>query len=209
MDGTPERLRDDRGGRPAATTPHELAAVAQRLFLDRGFEQTSVDDIAAAAGISRRTFFRYFPTKADVLFVESAAELRRLRDHLAAGSDGESYEAVVQRSVAAALRFPPDEATWARHRAQLLLTVPALQGHAMTRYRDWRDAAAAFVSARYGQPADAVFPLAVGHAVLAATLTAHEHWLAHPGSDLFETVGEVLALLLPEAPAPATRRTPG
>jgi mycofactocin system transcriptional regulator len=190
----------DRGGRPAATTPHELAAVAQRLFLEQGFEATSVDDVALAAGIGRRTFFRYFPTKADTLFVESAAELRRLREHLAAGDDTEPYERVLSRAVLAALRFPDEDREWARQRAQLLLTVPAVQVHAMSRYAAWRAAAAEYAAARCGQPADALFPLAVGQAVLAATLGAHEHWLAHPDSDLFEALAGALALLLPHAP---------
>jgi mycofactocin system transcriptional regulator len=189
-----------------------LAAVAQRLFLERGFEQTSVDDIAGAAGIGRRTFFRYFPTKADVLFVESATELHRLREHLAGGRSDEPYEAVVSRSVVAALRFPPDQHDWARQRAQLLLTVPAVQAHAMSRYAAWRAAAAQYAAARCRQPADGLFPLAVGQAVLAASLAAHEHWLAHPESDLFDALALALALLLPADPSraePLTRRTPG
>jgi len=200
VDTEPARLHADRGGRPTVTTPHELAAVAQQLFVERGFDATSVDDIALEAGIGRRTFFRYFPTKADVLFVESVAELRRLEEHLAGGGRTEPYQEVVTRSVIAALRFPDVERTWARQRAQLVLTVPAVQAHAMSRYAAWRAAAASFAAGRCGQPADALFPLAVGHAVLAATLTAHQHWLAHPGSDLFETLACSLALLLPPAP---------
>jgi mycofactocin system transcriptional regulator len=200
VDSSTARPCVDRGGRPAVTTPHDLAEVAQRLFLERGFDATSIDDIALAAGIGRRTFFRYFPTKADVLFVESAAELRRLEDHLAEGVPGEPYEDVVTRSVIAALRFPDEEREWARHRAQLLLTVPAVQAHAMSRYAAWRAAAASFAAARCGQPADALFPLAVGHAVLAATLTAHQHWLAHPEADLFEALARSLDLLLPPTP---------
>ena len=193
-------LRGDRGGRPTVTTPHELAAVAQRLFLERGFDRTSVDDIAVAAGISRRTFFRYFPTKADVLFVESEAELGRLREHLAADQGTEPYEAVLSRSVIAALRFPSGERDWARQRAQLLLTVPAVQAHAMSRYAAWRAAVAEYAAGRCGQPADGLFPLAVGHAVLSASLAAHEHWLAHPECDLGEVLGQTLRLLLPPAP---------
>jgi mycofactocin system transcriptional regulator len=197
----PALPHEDRVGRPAATTAHELAAVAQRLFLTRGFEQTSVEEIAEAAGIGRRTFFRYFSTKADVLFVESAAELDRLRAHLAAGDPAEPYQDVVTRSVVAALQFPSAERDWAQTRAQLLLSVPAVQAHAMHRYAEWRAVAAEYAGARSGQPADALFPLAVGQAVLAATLAAHEHWVAHPEADLFETLPRALALLLPPLPA--------
>lgn len=45
----------------------ELTAVAQDLFLEHGYEQTTVDQIAAAAGMSKRTFFRYFPSKDDLV----------------------------------------------------------------------------------------------------------------------------------------------
>lgn len=193
--------RVDRGGRPAATTAHELAAVAQRLFVEHGFEQTSVEDIARAAGISSRTFFRYFPTKADVLWVESEGEIGRLRELLAAGDPAEPYEDVVVRAVVTSLAtFPEDQADWAKHRAQLIQTVPAVQAQALLRHSRWRGASAEFAAARSGQPADALFPLAVGHAVLAATLAAHEHWVTHPDTDLAAGLERALRFLLPPLP---------
>lgn len=45
----------------------ELTIVAQDLFLEQGYEETTVDQIAAAAGMSKRTFFRYFPSKEDLV----------------------------------------------------------------------------------------------------------------------------------------------
>jgi AcrR family transcriptional regulator len=191
----------ERGGRPAVTTAHELAAVAQRLFLAEGFDETSVDDIAAAAGVSRRTFFRYFATKADVLFADSPAELERLRAGLAAAGRGQSYRAVVTGAVVRALGFPPGEQEWALHRAQLFLTVPAVQGHAVRVWAEWRQLAVDY--ARTLGSADPHFPLAVGHAVLAATLAAHEHWLTVPDEDLGQVLAAMLDLLLPPEPRPA------
>ncbi|RAE95373.1 TetR family transcriptional regulator, partial [Burkholderia multivorans] len=41
----------------------EITAIALRLFRERGYSETTVDDLAAASGMSRRTFFRYFPSK--------------------------------------------------------------------------------------------------------------------------------------------------
>src|SRR3954470_9308752 len=46
----------------------EIAETAFALFLARGFERTTVDEIAEAAGLSRRSFFRYFPSKEDAVF---------------------------------------------------------------------------------------------------------------------------------------------
>lgn len=188
----------ERGGRPAVTSAHELAVVAQRLFLEQGYEQTSVDDVAAAAGISRRTFFRYCPTKADVLFVESAADVARLRTALAAGTTDESLSSVVRRAVLVALAVAPGDEEWARQRAQLILGVPVLRAHAHTTFDAWRAAAAGFTAQRLGCAVDDVVPVTVGHAALASSLAAHEHWIAHPGTDLAGTLAAVLDLLVPD-----------
>ncbi|MGW5382571.1 acyl-CoA-like ligand-binding transcription factor [Nocardia sp. NPDC003963] len=189
----------DRGGRPALTSAHELAELAQDLFLENGFEQTSVDDIAAAAGISRRTFFRYFSTKADVLWVESPAELARLRESLAAASAGEAFDQVLIRATPEALRHPPEHRQWALHRAQLILNVPLVQEKAAARHHEWRHAVTEFVAARRGTGPDDLVAVAVGHAVLAATLAAHEYWLAHPDEELCAIMTRLLRLMIPRA----------
>jgi AcrR family transcriptional regulator len=53
-----------------------------RLFLDQGFEQTTIDQIASAAGISRRSFFRYFGTKEDIVLGDLASQGELMRDAL-------------------------------------------------------------------------------------------------------------------------------
>ena len=70
-------------GRPAATSRQDVARAALDLFARQGYDDTTVDEIAAAVGISRRTFFRYYETKPDVVWGEFDAELGRLRDRLA------------------------------------------------------------------------------------------------------------------------------
>lgn len=59
-----------RRGRPRQISPQILEEAASELFLEQGYAATSVDDIAQRAGVSRATFFNYFPTKADVLFTD-------------------------------------------------------------------------------------------------------------------------------------------
>ncbi|GAA3115754.1 TetR family transcriptional regulator [Streptosporangium carneum] len=61
-----EGLRD----RTRRAVRAELASRALELFAERGFDETTVDDIAGAAGMSKRSFFRYFSTKEDALFGE-------------------------------------------------------------------------------------------------------------------------------------------
>jgi len=188
----------ERGGRPAVTSAQDLSEVALRLFVEHGYDETSVDDVAAAAGIGRRTFFRYFPAKADALFAASPDDLRRLSDALAAADPGEPVRAVVRHAVLSALAVPPGEEEWVRRRALLVLTVPALRAHGHTTFDAWRAAVAGFTAQRLGVPLEDVVPVAVGHAALAASLTAHEHWLSTPGGALADSLAAALDLLLPD-----------
>ncbi len=59
---------ESRGGRPRASSPETLAEAACELFLERGFAQTSIADIATRAGVSRSSFFNYFASKSDILW---------------------------------------------------------------------------------------------------------------------------------------------
>lgn len=190
----------DRGGRPAATSPHELAVAAQRLFVDNGFEETSVEDIAVAVGVSRRTFFRYFSTKADVLWVESDAEFDRLTANLSADDHTRPPRDVVEEAIVSALHFRPGDEQWALHRTQLVLTVPTVQSHASMLYRQWRDAVAHYIRTRGMWEHDELFVIAFAHATTAAIMTAHEYWLSHPEAGLPQCLRRSIDLLVPTAP---------
>src|ERR1700761_9377103 len=89
-----------RSGRPPATTRAELERVAFTLFDQSGFDETSIDDIAAAAGIARRTFFRYYPSKTDLVWGDFDGHLRHLREWFdAVPADVPLMEAVHQAVV--------------------------------------------------------------------------------------------------------------
>ena len=68
-----------RRGRPPGTSRRELELIALRLFTDQGFEATTIEQIAAEAGVSKRTFFRYFSSKAGVLWSEFDREVSTIR----------------------------------------------------------------------------------------------------------------------------------
>ncbi|MGO9927189.1 MAG: TetR family transcriptional regulator, partial [Mycobacterium sp.] len=68
-------MPQSRVGRRRSTTQHHITDVAIELFSARGFTEVSVDDVAQAAGIARRTLFRYFASKNAILWGEFDAHL--------------------------------------------------------------------------------------------------------------------------------------
>ena len=76
--GPPEVAR----GRRPSTSRRDVARAALDLFARQGYDETTIDQIAAAVGVSRRTFFRYYDSKREVVWGEFDAELIRLRTRL-------------------------------------------------------------------------------------------------------------------------------
>ncbi|MFD4405759.1 TetR family transcriptional regulator [Nocardia sp. NPDC058499] len=98
---------------------------ALRLFADQGYEATSVDEIAEAAGISRRTFFRQFRSKEDVIFADHEAQLVAAHEFLQQ-AQGDPWEAVCEAVVQVFERFT----RWrdiAERRYHVVRRVPALR----------------------------------------------------------------------------------
>jgi mycofactocin system transcriptional regulator len=195
-------------GRPRATSPAALERLAFELFARQGFDKTTVDDIAAAAGIARRTFFRYFSSKNDLVWGDFEGQLRRLRELLAETGTRMPTMDAVRRAVVEFNRFDPQEVPWHRQRMELILGVPTLQADATLRYASWRAVITDFVAARAGVPSSAAVPRLAGHLVLAAAMSAYEHWLASEGraalSDLLDEairhLGDGLAAVLDDTP---------
>lgn len=80
-------------GRPRVSSQAVLEEAATELFLEQGYQATSIDDIASRAGVSRATFFNYFGGKADVLLVEIDRALEQCG--LAIDSSGDVLTAVL------------------------------------------------------------------------------------------------------------------
>ena len=173
-----------RRGRPPGTSARELELVALRLFTERGFEDTTVDDIAAGAGVSRRTFFRYYDSKSSVLWSEFDHEVDTIRTLLDETADDLLVMDAVRQAVIAANHYSAEDVPELRARMSLISSVPDLAASAAVHYDAWERAISEFVARRAGQPADSLYPLAVGRATLATCRAAYEMWASQADADL-------------------------
>lgn len=171
-------------GRRQRTTRQAIEAAALALFLANGYDETTVDDIAAAAHIGRRTFFRYFASKNDVAWGEFDVELARLRAELEATAPDLPLVEAIKVAVVRANRYGRDDLPTLRRRLTLLVGVPALRAHAMLRYAAWQAVVAEFAGRRLGEPPEALVPQAVARAALGVALAAYTAWVEQDGSDL-------------------------
>jgi mycofactocin system transcriptional regulator len=171
-------------GRRRVTSREELEQTAFSLFTANGFDETTVDDIAAAAGIGRRTFFRYFPSKNDVPWGAFDRELDRMRVMLKDIAPQVPLMAAVRLALIDFNKVPADQVPLHRRRMELILRVPTLFAHSALRFTAWREVVAEFVAERTGLRPDELAPQAIAHAVLGVALAAYEHWLDDPAADI-------------------------
>jgi mycofactocin system transcriptional regulator len=184
-----------RPGRPPGTSRREVTRTALELFATRGFEETTVDDIADALGVSRRTLFRYFASKNDMVWGDFDWVLERLQRCLDACSREVPLHEALGRAVVESNRYEDDQLPELRIRMRLITGVPALQAHSALRYAEWREVIAEWVAQRLDcQPGDLV-PQTVAHAALGTSMAAFLVWVDDPSSDLVANLEEGHRLL--------------
>jgi mycofactocin system transcriptional regulator len=161
-----------------------LELIALELFSTKGFAHTTVEQIAYAAGVSQRTFFRYFESKAAVLWRDFDTEVTAIRTRLAAVAPNVPIMAAIRQAVLAANRYRAADVPELRTRMRLIATEPDLVASAAVHYDSWERAIGDFVAQRTGAPADSLYPLAVGRATLAVCRAAYDHWTERADADL-------------------------
>jgi TetR/AcrR family transcriptional regulator, regulator of mycofactocin system len=184
-----------RRGRPPGTSARAMEQIALRLFAEQGFDETPVEQIAAEAGVSRRTFFRYFDTKAAVLWHEFDREVEALREAFAAVSPAVPMMAAIRSVVVGVNRYGAEDVGELHARIDLIGSSPALQASAGPHYDAWERAVSDFAAGRLGTPADSLIPLAIGRSTLAACRAAFDIWVAAADTDLTVYLDQALAAL--------------
>jgi TetR/AcrR family transcriptional regulator, regulator of mycofactocin system len=167
-----------------AETRGRIEQAALGLFCRDGFEQVTIDQIADAARIGRRTFFRYFATKADAVWGDFDAHVDRLEQLLEAAGPGTPVLAAICTAYVEVNDYGPVELPLLRDRMQLILTEPALQAHSQLRYAAVDDAVARWVASRTGDVPDGLLPRLVATSARAAATTAFELWLGDDATPL-------------------------
>jgi AcrR family transcriptional regulator len=190
--------------RKKARTRASLREHALRLFREQGYEKTTVEQIAAAAEVSPSTFFRYFPTKED-LVLQDDMDTRVLE-----AFDRQPPELAPLAAVRAAMReawnsFTPAEWEKISQAARLSMEVPEIRARAMNEFARTINAISAALARRTGRAPDDLRVRVVAGAVVGAMMAIFLPEVAddadaqplghHVGPDEVERIDEALALL--------------
>ncbi|GIT79210.1 TetR family transcriptional regulator [Leifsonia sp. LS1] len=154
-----------------------IAEAAGELFLEQTYAGTTIDDIARRAGVSRGTFFNYFGSKSDLLWLEVDQSLAGFADALAAVDDGVApMDAVLAAVVALADGFGPSRLPLAVTQVELMGTDAELQASGLPRFLALVRAVAGAVAARTGLDPDDLLPRSAATAVVGAMVSAATVW---------------------------------
>ncbi len=151
-----------------------LIEAAFELFGEQGFDGTTIDDIVGRAGVGRRSFFRYFPAKEDVVFPDHERCLEELKAFLRApGQDGDPVERACEATLLVARMYAerPDRSLL---RYRLTRDVPALRDHELTVIRRYERALADYLRDAFTFRPDGALQADI---VAAAATAAHNHAL--------------------------------
>jgi AcrR family transcriptional regulator len=183
-------------------TAEAIVAGALELFEARGFDGTTIDQIAASAEISRRTFFRYFADKEELFFAEDERLLEVIDETLDGAPPDEPLLDLARRATRALAAHSVADPERRLARERLIAATPALQARRMAKTLRWEQAIAARLVARGAAEQEA---LLVPKLALACFQTAYERWVRDPLLDLPALVDDSFAALAGLAGPPPRR----
>jgi AcrR family transcriptional regulator len=173
---TMELPRAGLAARKKERTRRQLAEAAAELFYERGYAATTVDDIVAAVDVSPRTFFRYFPTKEDLVVALGATSLDLFLEALRSRPSGESLQVAVAAAVEVSLAPGWEDTTKVRSFLALLRETPALRARWLEEAYGKRDLMAEVIATRTGTDASDLRNLVIAGAITLTINTALQMW---------------------------------
>jgi AcrR family transcriptional regulator len=158
-------------------TRRALVDSALRLFAERGFDATRVEDITEAAGVSPRTFFHYFASKEAVLYGDHPLTLEELARSFARRPPDEPVVVSIREVMIELNRRSSAERDIHRIRYQLALQTPGLAAARLQQQQEWADLVASWVARRLGLDREVdMRPALIANVCIAAARTAFVHW---------------------------------
>ena len=174
-----ERGRRGRSAAGRAELRRDLVAAAVERVHARGYDDTTIDDIAAAAGVGRRTFFRYFRSKEDAISPDHETALARIADVFEAAHPTEPVVVLVLRAGETVFDLYTDDPALSVRRFALTHRVPALRDRESASVDHYRRLFTRHLRQRLAEQPDGELRAAViGAAVVAAHNMALRSWLA-------------------------------
>lgn len=178
----------------------ELAEAALRLFVEQGYEATTVEQIAAATGLSRRSFHRYFSSKEDVLGQWSVDTGQKIAAALAARPPEEPPWLALRRAfddLVEGLSARPESLVMTR----MMLETPALHASHLQKHADWGALLADVLQHRLAESGDRparIAAVALAGAALASLESAQSEWISKSNQrPLDELVDEAMNAVAP------------
>jgi AcrR family transcriptional regulator len=167
----------------------ELIDEARHLFAAQGFQATTVEQIAAAAGMSKRSFFRYFGSKEDLVLGNVEETGQRIAASLARRQPDESPWTALRRAFDGLVAAAEADPNRTRPLLHMLSVEPALRASHVERRQRWRDLFAPHIAQRLParpiqRPEYDPRPGAVAGAALACLYAAETAWLQDPTGGL-------------------------
>jgi AcrR family transcriptional regulator len=180
-------------------TERELSEAAVALACERGFDHVTIDDIAAAAEVSKTTFYRYFETKEDACLGKSAEVVRRLQAALEARPPDELPLVAVREAIVAMVDEYEHDRDEILRKGALIRQTPALAARNLEHQAEMERMLAEFIAARLGPGPDAALRSRVASAVVMATMRATvDYWRDTDGRDELGSLMEQSLELLAE-----------
>lgn len=177
-------------------TREALETAALRLFLQRGFDETTIEDITEVADVARRTFFRYFDSKEAVLFARQEDQIALLTSELNARPADEPILTGIRAALHALARTQSDRSEHQLVLARIALNAPTVAAHAAHAQRRWEEAVQDWITHRLDATPDDLRPAVLAGATVAALRAALAQWVAGGGlenpADLLERALTVL-----------------
>jgi AcrR family transcriptional regulator len=170
--------RRGRSTEGRAEVRRDLVAAAVHLFTERGYDETTIDDIAVAAGVGRRTFFRYFPSKEDAISPDHETALARVAEVFTAAHPDEPTTSLVLRAGETVFDLYTEDPELSVRRFALTHQVPALRDRESASVDHYRRLFTRHLRARDGGRDAELRAAVVGASVVAAHNVALREWLA-------------------------------